>query len=371
VINLNFSGSIVFGLRNTQLATIRTKRNASMLGPRHTITDIIRQQQRWFREQSQRWAPLSVPVPVADAVPDKAEDSSASLPEIVDFGSNPGALRMFVHLPEGLPPSAPLVVVLHGCTQSAADFDRATGWSDLASQFGFALLLPEQQPANNPKSCFNWFASGDNRRGFGEALSIRQMIDWMLANHGLDPKRVYIMGLSAGGAMATVMLATYPEIFAAGAIIGGLPYGSATDARHARPAMAGKRNSPAGGWGNVVVRAASPHRGPWPRISIWHGDADPSVHPVNAERLVEQWTDLHGLGSRPALEKRSGGHLHRVWRGPDGTALVESHTIAGMKHGAPIRAGTGPGRCGIAGPATLDVGVSSTHHILKFWGLAP
>src|SRR5690349_7390503 len=104
-----------------------------MLGPRHTITDIIRQQQQWFREQSQRWASFNVPVavPVADAVQDKAEDSSASLPEITDFGSNPGALRMFVHLPEGLPPSAPLVVVLHGCTQSAADFDRATGWSDL------------------------------------------------------------------------------------------------------------------------------------------------------------------------------------------------------------------------------------------------
>jgi feruloyl esterase len=372
-INLNFLVSVAFGLRNAQSATIRTKGNASMLGPRQTITDIIRQQQRWFREQSRRWASLNVPVanvPVADDVPDKAEDSLPSLPEIADFGSNPGALRMLVHLPEGLPPNAPLVVVLHGCTQSATAFDLASGWSDLASQFGFALLLPEQRRANNPKDCFNWFASGDNRRGFGEALSIRQMIDWMLANHGLDPKRVYIMGLSAGGAMATVMLATYPEIFAAGAIIGGLPYGSATDARHARPAMDGKRNGPARGWGHVV-RTASPHRGPWPRISIWHGDADPSVHPVNAERLVEQWTDLHGLGSTPALEEASGGHLRRVWRGPDYTALVESHTIAGMAHGAPIRAGTGPGRCGIAGPATLDVGVSSTHHILKFWGLAP
>jgi len=339
-----------------------------MLGPRQTITDIIRQQQQWLREQNRRWASFSMPV--ANAAADKAGDTHAGLTEIANFGSNPGALRMLVHLPEGLPPSAPLIVVLHGCTQSAADFDRAGGWSDLASQFGFALLLPEQRLANNPKDCFNWFAASDTRRGAGEALSIRQMIDWMLANHGLDPERVYITGLSAGASMATVMLATYPEIFAAGAIIGGLPYGSAMDARQARPAMAGKRNVPAGGWGNVV-RAASPHRGPWPRVSIWHGDADPSVHPVNAERLVEQWTDLHGLAGTPALEERSGGHLHRVWRGPDGTALVESHTIAGMAHGAPIRAGKGSGRCGVAGPATLDVGVSSTHHILDFWGLVP
>jgi poly(hydroxyalkanoate) depolymerase family esterase len=338
-------------------------------GPRPNLTDIVRQQQWWLREQSRRWASFSRPV--ADTVPDKAEDSEASLTEIADFGSNPGALRMLVHLPEGLPPGAPLVVVLHGCTQRAAAFDRAVGWSDLASQFGFALLLPEQRRANNSKDCFNWFAASDTRRDAGEACSIREMIAWMLANHDLDPKRVYVTGLSAGGAMASAMLATYPEIFAAGAIIGGLPYGSATEARHARPAMAGTRShDSAGGWGDVV-RAASPHRGPWPRIAIWHGDADPSVHPVNAERLVEQWTDLHGLAGAPALEKRTGGHLRRVWNGPDGMALVESHTIAGMVHGAPIRSGTGPGRCGVAGPATLDIGISSTHHILEFWDLAP
>ena len=338
-----------------------------MLGPRQNITDIIRQQQRWLREQSRRWASLGMPA--ADAEWYDAEASEAGLIEVVDFGSNPGALRMLVHLPENLPSRAPLVVVLHGCTQRAAVFDRNSGWSDVASQFGFALLLPEQRLANNSKGCFNWFAADDTRRGTGEVLSIRQMIDWMLANHDLDPKRVYVTGLSAGGAMAGAMLACYPEIFAAGAIIGGLPYGTAANARHARPAMDGKRNTPAGGWGDVV-RAASPHRGPWPRVSIWQGDADTSVHRVNAERLVEQWTDLHGLAGVPALEERNGGHLRRVWYGADGTALVESNTVAGMTHGAPIRAGTGPGRCGVAGPATFDIGISSTHHILEFCGLA-
>jgi feruloyl esterase len=310
-------------------------------------------------------------MPVAEAAPDEAKASETGLTEIVGFGSNPGALRMLVHLPEGLPPGAPLVVVLHGCTQSAAAFDRACGWSDLAGRFGFALLLPEQRQGNNLKDCFNWFAAGDTRRGAGETLSIRQMIGWMLANHDLDPQRVYVTGLSAGGSMAAVMLTVYPEIFAGGAIIGGLPYGSAIHASQARPAMSGKRNNrPAGGWGDMV-RAASPHRGPWPRVSIWHGEADPSVHPVNAERLVEQWTELHGLAGTLALEEQAGAHLHRVWRGSDGEALVESHIIAGMAHGAPIRAGTGPGCCGVAGPATLDVGISSTHRILEFWGLAP
>jgi poly(hydroxyalkanoate) depolymerase family esterase len=336
-------------------------------GPRPTITDIMRQQHRWLREQSRRWASLSMPV--ADAGLEKIDEAEAGLTEVADFGSNPGALRMLLHLPKNLPPDPPLVVALHGCTQSAADFDRACGWSGLASQAGFALLLPEQRLTNNSKGCFNWFAASDTRRDAGEALSIRQMIDWMLINHGLNPRRVCIAGLSAGGAMATVMLATYPEVFAAGAIIGGVPYGSAADARQARPAMAGQRNAPAKGWGGVV-RAASSHQGPWPRVSIWHGDADPSVHPINAERLVEQWTDLHGLATATALDGRTGDHQRRAWHDANGTALVESHTIAGMAHGAPIRAGTGPGCCGTAGPATLDIGVSSTHHILDFWSLA-
>ena len=172
---------------------------------------------------------------------------------------------MLVRVPEGQPAGVPLVVVLHGCTQSAAAFDRACGWSDLATRLGFALLLPEQRRANNSKRCFNWFAAGDTRRDAGEALSIRRMVDQMLTGHVLDPRRVYIAGLSAGGAMVAAMLATYPEVFAGGAIIGGVPYGAATSARQACPAMAGwLNNRPIGGWGNAV-RAALLHRRPWRR----------------------------------------------------------------------------------------------------------
>ena len=133
------------------------------------------------------------------------------------------------YLPENLPEGAPLVVVLHGCTQSAAGYDRGSGWSQLADQAGFALLFAEQQRANNPNLCFNWFLPTDTKRNFGEALSIRQMIETLVLAHGLDRKRIFVTGLSAGGAMASVMLATYPEVFAGGAIIAGLPYGSAND----------------------------------------------------------------------------------------------------------------------------------------------
>lgn len=290
--------------------------------------------------------------------------------EVTGFGTNPGGLRMLCFVPPDLPPGAPLVVLLHGCTQTAAGYDHGTGWSNLARRHGFALLLPEQRRANNPNLCFNWFEPADTRRDAGEALSIRQMIARMVRDHRLDPRRVYITGLSAGGAMASVMLATYPEVFAAGAIIGGLPYGAAGSVQEAFEAMATGRPRPARAWGDLV-RAASPHRGPWPRVSIWQGEADTTVRPVNAEQILRQWTDLHGLAAPSRLESGQAGHRRRTWRDAEGRVLVEMHSIAGLAHGVPIHPGEGEGRGGAAGPFILDAGISSTHAIAEFFGLIP
>src|SRR3954465_10799137 len=119
-----------------------------------------------------------------------AREPPRVLTEVIRFGTNPGNLRMFAFVPDRLPPSRPLVVVLHGCTQTAAGYDEGAGWSTLAERYGFALLLPEQQRANNPNNCFNWFLPGDIRRGQGEALSIYQMIEHMVADEKLDRRRV-------------------------------------------------------------------------------------------------------------------------------------------------------------------------------------
>jgi poly(hydroxyalkanoate) depolymerase family esterase len=288
---------------------------------------------------------------------------ATALAERTDFGSNPGNLRMLTYLPECLQPEAPLVVVLHGCTQSAGGYDAGTGWSTVAERHGFALLLPEQRRANNPNACFTWFSAEDTARGRGEALSIRQMIERMVVSHGIDRGRIYITGLSAGGAMTSVMLASYPEVFAGGAIIAGLPYGSATSVQEAFDAMFQATPRPARAWGDRV-RATSPHAGPWPKISVWHGSADQTVKPVNADEIVKQWADLHGLSAAPSSETNVGGHLHRVWRNEAGDAMVEAYTIAGMGHGTPIGEG-----CGQAAPFILDVGISSTVRISEFWGL--
>ena len=125
---------------------------------------------------------------------------ASRLVRVRDFGSNPGNLRMLSFIPWKLRPKAPLVVVLHGCGQSARDITYGAGWTGLANEMGFALLAPEQRRANNPQRGFNWFHPSDRTRDSGEALSIRQMIDWMISEHGLDRKRVYVTGLSAGGA---------------------------------------------------------------------------------------------------------------------------------------------------------------------------
>lgn len=112
-------------------------------------------------------------------------------------GANPGNLTGWYQAPKdtGLPVA--LVVVLHGCTQTAASYDAGSGWSKLADDFGFGVLFPEQSRQNNPNLCFNWFSDGDIQRVGGEAHSIREMIDGMISDHGIDRSRVFITGLSA------------------------------------------------------------------------------------------------------------------------------------------------------------------------------
>jgi len=322
-----------------------------------------------LRAHRQNWERLMRAAAARSAAAGDEVHSSHHLGEVGDFGSNPGELRMFTHLPPHVSAGCGLVVVLHGCGQTAACYDVGAGWSTLANRYGFALLLPEQKRSNNPNGCFNWFQRGDMERGHGEALSIRQMIDRMVTDHGIDPGRVFITGLSAGGAMTCVMLATYPEVFAGGAIVGGLPYGAASNMLEAFETMFRCPPRSASAWGDLV-REASPHDGPWPCLSVWHGGADTTVVPSNAREIVKQWTDVHGLPGTPTFTETVDGYPRQVWNGASGEAVIESYTIPSMAHGTPLHVGKGDNQCGAAGAFLLDVGISSSYHIAKFWGLA-
>lgn len=288
--------------------------------------------------------------------------------ESTDFGSNPGDLRMLSYVPTGAAAKPALVVVMHGCTQTAAGYDVGTGWSALAEQYGFALLMPEQKSSNNANTCFNWFGSEDITRGSGEALSVRQMIEQMVVRHQVDRKRIFITGLSAGGAMTSVMLATYPEVFAAGAIIAGLPYGVARSMQEALGAMFRAPSHAAADLGDLV-RKASPHVGPWPKVSVWHGSADRTVNPANANEIVKQWLDVHGLPAAPMSVSEVDGTPRQVWWNAAGETVVESYTIPNMAHGTPLAIAGVEEPYGAAGAFLLEAGIASSAHIAKFFGL--
>jgi poly(hydroxyalkanoate) depolymerase family esterase len=290
------------------------------------------------------------------------------LAETPEFGSNPGDLRMFAFVPEQLRPQPALVVVLHGCGQTAAGYDLGTGWSTLAKHYGFALLMPEQQAANNAHTCFNWFKPEDTRRGHGEACSIRQMIKRMVNDHHIDRKRIFVTGLSAGGAMTSVMLATYPETFMAGAVIAGLPYGVATNVREALSGMMQSPPRPSSELGGFV-RNASKHRGPWPRVSVWHGSADRTVNPANADEIVKQWLDVHHLPPDPMSEGMVDGYPRQIWWNAEGETVVESYTITDMAHGTPLGMAEDDERYGTTGAFLIEAGISSSYHIANFFGL--
>ena len=290
--------------------------------------------------------------------------SSSHLQEVADFGTNPGALRMLTYVPENIRTRPALVVVLHGSAQSAANYDLGAGWSTLADQYGFVMLMPEQSRQNNLTGSFNWFRPEDTRRGEGETHSIMQMVEHTVREHDIDPRRIFISGLSAGGAMTLVMLATYPDVFAAGAIIAGLPYGGAINTQEALRGMFQAPPKSASDLGDLV-REASPNTTVWPKLSVWHGSADRTVKPSNAGEIIKQWLDVHGLPIAPMSEQIVDGHLHQVWWNAEGVTVVESYTITDMAHGTPLSRSEG----GVAGPYMIEAGISSSDHIAKFFGL--
>jgi poly(hydroxyalkanoate) depolymerase family esterase len=294
--------------------------------------------------------------------------SQSPLTEVTGFGDNPGDLRMFSFVPDKLQPKPALVVVLHGCGQSASGYDLGAGWSSLATRYGFALLMPQQQQANNANGCFNWFNPEDTARDSGEACSIRQMVARMVGDIDIDQHRIFVTGLSAGGAMTSVMLATYPEVFAGGAIIAGLPFGVATNMREALNGMFQSPSHPAGELGDLV-RNASNHQGPWPKLSVWHGSADRTVNPANANEIVKQWIDVHQLPSAPMSEGTVDGYPHQVWWNADGETIIESYTITDMAHGTPLGVADNDERYGAQGAFLIEAGISSSYHIASFFGL--
>jgi poly(hydroxyalkanoate) depolymerase family esterase len=291
---------------------------------------------------------------------------TVTVPPLAD---NPGNISGQIYWPGGVATGNPLVVVLHGCTQNGVAYAEAAGWLALADRHSFTVLIPQQQRSNNPNLCFNWFDRGDIVRGGGEVASIKAMIDWTLTNYGIDPSRVYITGLSAGAAMAGAMLATYPEIFAGGGLIAGLPYGTADSVQTAFQQMrAATRET--GSQLAARVTTASPHKGVWPKVSVWHGEADRTVAAANGIATIDQWLAVHGLQNVAPDSVHAPSFQWKIWRDHQGRALVEHITVPELGHGTPIDT-RALNAVGTPAPYVLDVGIASSVHLLDFWEFAP
>ncbi len=193
------------------------------------------------------------------------------------------------------------------------------------------------------------------------------MISQVIDDHTVDPSRVFITGLSSGAAMTSVMLAAYPEVFTGGAIIAGLPYRSADTQMEAMSRMKGY-GGPSDDKLDALVRGASKFTGPWPTISVWHGDHDTTVDSSNADSIVRQWQKIHNVEGPPTRVEKVDGFPRQVWCDAGGREMIEEYIIGGMGHGTPIRAG-GDGGLGEEGEYMLEVGIASTRHKATFWGL--
>jgi feruloyl esterase len=194
------------------------------------------------------------------------------------------------------------------------------------------------------------------------------MIARIADDQSIDPRRIFITGLSAGGAMTSAMLACYPEVFAGGAIVAGLPYGAASNVQEAFQSMYQCPTRSEREWGDLV-RKAAPQPARWPSISVWHGNADKTVIPTNAREILKQWRNVHGLPLVPSRQSIVDGYPRQVWTNEDGNDVIETYSITHMAHGTPLATGNGNEECGAAGPFLLNVGISSSYHIAKFFGL--
>lgn len=302
---------------------------------------------------------------LAGAVPAGA----AGLTQVTSFGSNPGNLAMYEYAPANLPAGAPVVVALHGCTQSASDYFANSGWQKYADLWGFALVLPQTSSANNSLSCFSWFDSAKDTRGNGEAASVVSMVSKAVAQYGSDSHRVYVTGLSAGGGLTADLLADYPDVFAGGSVDSGLPAQCATTQSAASPCQTGSLNLSPAQWGDKV-RASDPgYGGPWPRVAIWQGSSDYTVYPVNGTELRDQWTNAWGIGqTASSTQSLPGGTTLSVYNDSSGKAAVELYSISGMAHGLAVHPGSATDQCGATGAYYIDT-ICSSYYTARFWGL--
>lgn len=280
------------------------------------------------------------------------------------FSGPTGELDYRLYVPAGLQPGqAPLLLMLHGCTQSAEDFALGTRMNSLAGAQGYVIAYPQQSVQRNRNRCWNWFRGGDQQREQGEPALLAALTRHLITELALDTRRVYVAGLSAGGAMAAVLASTHPDLFAAIGVHSGLPIGLASDVPSAFAAM---RTGKAGGRRRSVGATATSSSSARVPAIVFHGDGDTTVHPHNGHGVVAQ--SLGEASSRSAARSTTtveqgvadgGRHYTRTQHLQDGRVSAEHWVTHGAAH---AWSGGDP-----AGSYTDPTGPDASAQMLRFF----
>ncbi len=249
----------------------------------------------------------------AEPLPGKFTDGS--------FTNDAGTRSYKLYVPSSYTGEAvPLVVMLHGCTQNPDDFATGTQMNVLAEEMNCLVVYPAQSVQANSSRCWNWFSAVDQQRGQGEPSIIAGITQAVMRSHAVNKEQVYVAGLSAGGAMATIMGTLYPELYAAVGVHSGLPFASAHDLPSALAAMKGNFGKP-------------PSKGGAIPIIVFHGDKDTTVHPVNGDEVLKQGArGSKDIVIEPGRVPDGHAYTRTVHQGEDGTPHAEQWLIHGAGH---------------------------------------
>lgn len=285
------------------------------------------------------------------------------LTQIEDFGNNPGNLKLFVYNEQKQDSILkPLVIVLHGCGQSAENVSDLTGWNKLAKLNNFTVIYPQQKFINNPSLCFNWFNTNDIEKGKGECESIYQMIRYISSNYKIDNNRIFVTGLSAGAAMSVVMLATHPETFKAGAIFAGCAYKLATNPLMALKVMRGKNSIPENELTKKVEEQNANYIRKYPLMIIYQGLDDNIVSHENSNFLIQQWTGINKCDSIPDKTETLYNNIPDITRKEylsiNAEKLVIYYEVQNLRHEIMVK----PGKNYDEGGKTGMFGVNKNFH---------
>ena len=271
-----------------------------------------------------------------------------SLKNISQFGGNPGMLKMYLYVPKKIDNSKkpPLVLVLHGCTQTAKSIGEATGWNKLADSLGFIVLYPEQRMVNNVSKCFNFFIGMKAKKDKGEVASIKNMINYTSNKYKIDQSKVFITGMSAGAGMSNVLLNAYPEMFNAGALLAAPP---------------------------ILLDGLNEKSKIVPKIVIIQGDEDNVTTPNMGEKVLTQWIKKNKIDSTNFIVDdnfmRNNLLKTKSFYNSKKELKIIMLNIKNTGHKVLINPGDDIKHGGRPGVYTKDIGFHSTYWIADFFGL--